>query len=229
MNENSVPQGNHGTRHTKIPKKIGKGSKYKILIYLLDNVGKPVSTEDLKKASGFRSEYARRVRELRDEFGYDIRSHKDDLSIPVNHYMLTDSIPTTISHKRNISNKTRALVLQRDGYTCQSCGASSDIPHHVTGKQTMLHVSHIHDKSMGGTDALINLRTLCSVCNQGAKNITPNPTPTVKLMAQVRQGNIKSQIAVLEWLAKKFNVYDNIKNKLAAKKIVYGGNPRKSI
>lgn len=229
MSRHDGATGKHSTADDKNPKKIGKGSRDKILAHLINNLGKPVSTEDLKKVSGNRSEYARRLRELREEFGYDIRTHKDDVQIPHNYYLLTDPNPMTKSRKRNISNKTRALVLQRDGNTCQGCGATPGIPHHVTGKQTVLHISHTYDKSMGGSDELGNLRALCSICNQGAKNITPNPTPEIKLMTLVRQGNEKSQIAVLKQLAKKFNVYAKIKDDLALRETMYSGKPRKPI
>lgn len=47
----------------------------------------------------------------------------------------------------------RAIVLHRDGYTCQECGAAATV------------VDHIWPKSKGGADKLSNLQALCAPCN----------------------------------------------------------------
>lgn len=49
----------------------GEGTKHKILAYLMDHLGEPVHGEELAAASGIQ-EWARRVRELRVEDGYEI-------------------------------------------------------------------------------------------------------------------------------------------------------------
>lgn len=49
----------------------------KIRDYFLKNVGKVLEGEKLRKVAGDISEWARRVRELRDEEGYQILSHND--------------------------------------------------------------------------------------------------------------------------------------------------------
>ncbi len=41
-----------------------------------------------------------------------------------------------------------------------------------TGRKVRLHLGHIVDRNLGGKDVPSKLRTLCSTCNQGAKNIT---------------------------------------------------------
>jgi len=51
--------------------------------------------------------------------------------------------------------KLREIVLKRDGYCCQRCGAS-EVP---------LHVDHIVPKRLNGSDSLENLQTLCRDCN----------------------------------------------------------------
>lgn len=51
--------------------KRGHGARHRILIYLKAHVGEEVSGEQLATVSGI-GEWARRVRELRDEYGYDI-------------------------------------------------------------------------------------------------------------------------------------------------------------
>ena len=52
------------------------GSKDKLRAYLEANVGKVLKTATLRKVAGV-SEYARRLRELRDQEGMQIRTHID--------------------------------------------------------------------------------------------------------------------------------------------------------
>ena len=54
-----------------------KGSKQLLLDYLLANIGRVIESRELQDASGWKAEWARRLRELRDEEGYQILSHKD--------------------------------------------------------------------------------------------------------------------------------------------------------
>ena len=109
-----------------------------------------------------------------------------------------------ISFSRNISAKLKAEVFDRNGFTCQMCGATPGEFDVETGRKVRLHVGHIVDKSLGGRDELSNLRTLCSSCNQGAKNITSERPTTIWLLAQVRRAGMSEQRAVFDWLQKKF-------------------------
>ena len=74
----------------------------------------------------------------------------------------------------------------------------------ANGRKAVPHVGHIKPKSEGGADDLSNLRALCSVCNQGAKNIVPMPPDRKWLLAQVRKASNEDQHAVLLWLPRKF-------------------------
>ncbi len=63
-----------------------------ILIYLRRHVGKPVSANALAGVSGI-AEWARRVRELRVEFGWPIESGVTRDDLPYDHYRLTADEP----------------------------------------------------------------------------------------------------------------------------------------
>jgi len=67
-----------------------------------------------------------------------------------------------------------------------------------------LHIGHIIDKSHGGPDDLSNLRAICSVCNEGAANITLERPKSEKILAQIRRAPGSEQLKVMEWLVKKF-------------------------
>ncbi len=189
-----------------MPRKIG--SKEKLRRYLLPRVGKVLTSKELLEASGGATQWARRIRELRDEEGWPIRTHNDIASLKPGEYLL-ESIPalqdSAYSFQATISQRVRAQVLERNGYTCQMCGAKAGDPDDQNPERKVrLHLSHIQDKSLGGTNDPSNLRALCSACNQGAKNLTLEPPRYVWLLTQVRRAKEDDQRKVLDWLLQKF-------------------------
>lgn len=182
-----------------------KGSKQLILEYFLNNIGKVLESRDIQNASGGAVEWARRVRELRNEEGYQILSHKDRADLKPNQYLLeTDKRMPAFA--RNISKETRAQVLERNGYTCQMCGAAAGDPDPLGSNRTVrLTMGHVLDKSKGGDDSAKNLRAVCTNCNEGLQNTSPPKPDTLTLLAQIRRATIADQEIVLDWLMKKFN------------------------
>ncbi len=180
-----------------------KGSRAKLREFFLDNVGKILNSDQLREIAGT-SEWARRVRELRNEEGLNIITHNDRSDLKPGEYILLDLKPMP-AFEREISKELRAFVLDRNGFTCQMCGAAAGEPHPFdSSRKTRLHIGHIIDKSMGGKDEPGNLRAICSVCNEGASNLTLNRPEAIKLIAQVRRAPGKDQIDVLKWLVTKF-------------------------
>lgn len=59
--------------------------------------------------------------------------------------------------------RTRKAVLERDGHRCLACG--------TTGVR--FEVDHIVPLAAGGSNALVNLRTLCALCHRlrGARRV----------------------------------------------------------
>ena len=186
-------------------RKITKsGARDRLRAHFLANLGRVMDSDELGKASGGISEWARRVRELRNEEGFQILTHNDDAELKPGQYVLRDAL-TIPAFARSISKETRALVLDRNGFTCQMCGAVAGEPHpDGSGRKTRLHIGHILDKSLGGADAPSNLRAVCSVCNEGASNITIDRPSLQKLLVQVRRATIADQLKVQEWLGQKF-------------------------
>lgn len=186
------------------------GSKALILKYFLENLGKVLKSKDIQKASGGASEWARRVRELRNEEGYQILTHKDRADLKPDEYLLeTDKrLP---AFTRNISKETRAWVLERNGYTCQMCGLAAGDPDPFHSTRTVrLTMGHILDKSKGGDDSPSNLRAVCTNCNEGLQNTALPKPDRIHLLGQIRRATISDQKVVLEWLQKKFAKDNNL-------------------
>ena len=182
------------------------GSKQLILEFFLSNIGKVLESRDIQKASGGAVEWARRVRELRNEDGYQILSHKDRASLKPNQYVM-ETIERVPAFTRGISKETRAWVLERNGYTCQMCGVAAGDPDPFGGNRTVrLTIGHIIDKSKGGEDTPHNLRAVCTNCNEGLQNTSLPKPDRIHLLAQIRRATIQDQEAVLDWLLQKFNL-----------------------
>ena len=181
-------------------------SKERIRQFLRSRVGQVVTARQLQKVAKA-TEWARRVRELRNKEGWKILTHNDDHSLKPGEYRLATPPPAigTYSFAQSISSRVRAQVLERNGYTCQMCGIGAGEPDPQNpNRKVKLHVGHIVDKSHGGTDDPANLRVLCSACNQGAKNLVQEPPRWTWLLSQLRRASIDDQKKALEWLSRKF-------------------------
>ena len=76
----------------------------------------------------------------------DDASHADDVHAQESH--MHARVPA------NITEPVRETVFARDGFSCVRCASADD-----------LTVDHIFPRSIGGTHAITNLRTLCRACN----------------------------------------------------------------
>lgn len=180
------------------------GARALLRAHFLKNLGRVMESGELRDVAGGISEWARRVRELRTEEGFLILTHNDRSELKPGEYLLENPKPQP-AFERAISKETRAYVLDRNGFTCQMCGAVAGEPHpYDPTRKTRLHLGHIIDKSMGGTDDATNLRAICSICNEGASNATLVRPDLLKLLTQVRRAASLDQLEVLRWLAAKF-------------------------
>lgn len=182
-------------------------AKERLRQFLRARVGRVITKNELRDAAGTDvTEWARRVRELRDEEGWKILTHNDTTELSPGEYLLTENPPEKppVSFEKGISAKLRAQVLDRNGFTCQMCGLTPGDIDPNTGRKVRLHLGHIKDKKLGGKAELSNLRALCSTCNQGAKNITTEKPTSIWLLSQIRRAGLDEQRAVFEWLLRKF-------------------------
>ena len=187
-----------------------ESAKSRIRQFFLDHIGEVVTSQQLQKAAAPATEFARRVRELRTDEGWPIVTHHDDISLKQNEYKLVSTPPSPDSEGYRfsslISSRLRAQVLERNGYTCQMCGAGAGEVDEFTGRKVRLHIGHVVDRSHGGEDTLSNLKAICSTCNQGAKNLTQEPPSQSWLLGQLRRARVDDQKAAWEWLNKKFRI-----------------------
>ena len=184
--------------------KTGGGARTKLRTHFLANLERVFDSNELREVAGGISEWARRVRELRTEEGYLILTHNDRADLKPGQYLLETAKPEP-AFARDVSKETRAYVIDRNGFTCQMCGAVAGEPHpYDPSRKTRLHIGHIIDKSAGGSDEASNLRAICSVCNEGASNITLQRPDLTKLLVQVRRATALDQKELLVWLKNKF-------------------------
>ena len=189
-----------------MPRK-GTGVKQRLKDFFLEHVGEVVTSSQLQEVAAPAVEWARRLREIRSQEGWDIRSHHDDSDLRQDQYRLAalpDENATYVFHS-NISASLRAQVLHRNGSTCQMCGrAAGDDDELNPGRKVRLTMGHIVDEIHGGEATFMNLRAECATCNEGVRDLAPEPPSWLPLMSQVRRARRNDQLEVLRWLKQKF-------------------------
>ena len=180
-------------------------ARSRLRAYFERNVGKVLNTAELKQVAGT-SEYARRIRELRNEEGMDIVTHNDRAELRPGQYMLV-SLKRRPRFSKGITADQRARILQRNGMTCQICGAGAGEPDPFDPqKRVRLDVDHIVPLSEGGTNEDSNLRATCSACNRGRSNLfTPPDKRAINLLANIRRAPRAIQLEVFNFLKRKFD------------------------
>lgn len=145
-----------------IKKKKG-GVKSKILQFFQMNVGQVVTNEELRYVAGKKTEWARRVRELRTEEGWPILTRytgRPDLQVGA--YVLEENRQSP-PHDRKIPDDVRGSVLRRDDYKCTKCGWNQELWNRSDPRHLELH--HVEHHAKGGENTEENLITLCTICH----------------------------------------------------------------
>jgi len=135
----------------------------KILEFMRRNIGKAITGEELRYVAKDRTEWARRVRELRTEFGWPVvtkNTGRPDLQVGA--YIL-EADRQSPKHDRKISDQLRCKVLRRDKYRCSKCDWNHKLWNRSDSRHLELH--HIKHHVRGGETKEENLITLCTVCH----------------------------------------------------------------
>ena len=136
-------------------------SESRVLAYLKANLGKIVESDDLHYVAK-KKDYDRRVRALRSEKGWRIRTRlTGDLNLTPKQYVL-ESLEQLPEHDRKISSGVFDKVLIRDGYKCVKCGWGAE-NRRPDSKAQNLQVHHKLMHRQGGSNEVENLVTLCNV------------------------------------------------------------------
>ena len=162
----SAEQDRHAAHRWRVANDIRKkrmSVRDRILEFLRKNVGRPVTGEELRYVSGDKTEWARRVRELRTELGWPIATRTNGRpDLPIGVYMLEQDRQSP-PHDRQIPDPIRRAVLVRDKYTCTTCGWTHRIWNPSDPRHLEIH--HIRSHVKGGESTEQNLVTLCTVCH----------------------------------------------------------------
>ncbi|MBA4397561.1 MAG: HNH endonuclease, partial [Syntrophus sp. (in: bacteria)] len=162
------------------------GARDRIRGFLEANIGVVLTTQQIRDVAGI-SEYARRIRELRDEEGLQIKSHVDRSDLKPGEYILETLIRKPVMG-RGISPPLRNEILERNGFTCQLCGTGPGDPDPFNPtRKVRLHIDHVKPLSQGGTNDKENLRVVCSACNQGRSNIQIPSETVLNVLARIRR------------------------------------------
>lgn len=140
----------------------GKG---RIREYLKQHEGEVVTSEELSRVSGIK-EFARRIRELRNEEGFVIDSTRTHADLGSHEYIFVEI--------RDQQRKSRLHGAIREAYldehpACERCGFNPKEHNEAVGEKRFLEVDHIDpysefDNSDEAND-FDNLQTLCNVCH----------------------------------------------------------------
>jgi hypothetical protein len=175
-------------------------ARNRIRAFLEENLGRVITTQEIAKVASI-SDYQRRIRELRELEGMQIKSHNDRPDLKPGEYIL-ESLTRLPAFEHGISARTRTEVLARNGFTCQWCGRGPGDADPVNpNRKIRLHIDHIDPN--GGNDKS-NLRALCSACNQGKSNVQPASEKARDIIARLRKVS----------RAEKQEVYERLKEML---------------
>lgn len=125
-------------------------------------LGEPVHQRVVFESYGRRPEYARRIRKIVAEYGWDIERVRGKSGRNDDYYIRRSSGPVQKQRIRTeVPPAKRAAIYERDGWVCQICRRD------VSGGQraTKAQCDHKVPAERGGRPVAENLQTLCVTCN----------------------------------------------------------------
>lgn len=144
-------------------RKLNLSIKDKILLFFQENIGNEISGEELRYIAQNKTEWARRVRELRTEEGWPVLTKTTGMpELPVGIYVFACNRQSP-KDDRAIKDDLRRGVFVGDNYTCRDC---SWTPHQWNRSDPRnLEAHHVIPHAKGGATTKENLITLCNVCH----------------------------------------------------------------
>ena len=175
----------------------------KLRNYLSANVGQILRTRDLREIAGI-SDYARRIRELRDEEGMLIKSHKERADLRPDEYVLESLERLPVGDPR-ILPSTRKIVLARDGTRCRLCGANPGVSAaEARSFRIKLRIDFIEPLELGGTEQLENIGVICSECAKSKRKALRGGQSARELVVLIRRASPAVQREVYAILKRSF-------------------------
>ena len=106
----------------------GSSARSRVERLLEARVGEIVTRSQIDYVAGSVKEGSRRLRELREQFGWPINSNVDDRDLRPGQYRLVSVDPTDRGdiRQRLYPDKLRQRIFERDNYTCQVCNRNRD-------------------------------------------------------------------------------------------------------
>lgn len=145
-------------------RRSGGSATSRLLAFLMENVERVVTTEELAYVAKNKKEFARRVRELRTEEGYAIATKvtgRPDLGI--GEYVLLSKDRVAEPHDRHIPIEVQREVYQRDNNACRACGWN--MSRWTVQDPRILELHHLIAHVERGENIALNLIVLCSRCH----------------------------------------------------------------
>ena len=173
----------------------------RVRAYLQQNAGKTITAQHLRDVAGT-AEYARHIRELRDDEGMQIETHRDAPDLKVGEYRLVSLEPLQVPVSRKVDSAQRLRILERDGFMCCLCtlAPGDPDPDNPAGR-VWLHVDYI-DPDGPSSDS--NLRTTCNICREGRSIPGSVPPPKLtRVMSEARRLPRRDQVALMEGLERR--------------------------
>ena len=182
--------------------KVRSSARDKLRDYLSANVGTVLRTRDLREVAGI-NDYARRIRELRDDEGLSIKSHKERPDLRPDEYILESLERVPVGDPR-IPASTRKSVLDRDGKRCHLCGVTAEPTSSTRASRVKLRIDYIEALEQGGTDQIDNVGVICSECAKTKEKARRGNQSARELVVLIRRASPAVQREVYAILKRSF-------------------------
>ncbi|MFC1430118.1 HNH endonuclease [Streptacidiphilus sp. N1-3] len=187
---------------------IRLGTRVRIALWLRDSVGEgsTFTKEQIRSAIGESDQIDRRLRDLRPA-GWVIRTFRDHAGLlPQELHLEQIGLPVwEAEHRgaglRQISQRLRREVYERDGHRCRSCGvaAGEEYPDEA-GSRARLTVGSVTLDGRGGGTSPEALVTRCARCGGAARHDPASETGAGRVWEAIEALPAKQRRELLAWM-----------------------------